>query len=143
MTLRDGDYICGTVVVEEGKKILTITEKGKGKRTEFSDFRSMKNRGGTGYAAHNITEDSGKLAGILAVSDDDDVMVITDEGVIIRTGVDSINVYSRTAGGVKVMNVEEDAKIIGIARIENEAELEKAAEEAETATVQEIPEEQE
>lgn len=141
MTLRDGDYICGTVVVEEGKKILTITEKGKGKRTEFSDFRSMKNRGGTGYAAHNITEDSGKLAGILAVSDDDDVMVITDEGVIIRTGVDSINVYSRTAGGVKVMNVEDDAKIIGIARIENEAELEKAAEEAQAATVQEIPDE--
>ncbi len=142
MTLRDGDYICGTVVVEEGKKILTITEKGKGKRTEFDDFRSMKNRGGTGYAAHNITEDSGKLAGILAVSDDDDVMVITDEGVIIRTAVDSINVYSRTAGGVKVMNVEDDAKIIGIARIENEAELEKAAEEAQAATVQEIPDEE-
>ena len=68
-------------------------------------------------------------------------MVITDEGVIIRTGVDSINVYSRTAGGVKVMNVEDEAKIIGIARIENEAELEKAAEEAEAATVQEIPDE--
>ena len=141
MTLREGDFIKGTVVVEEGKKLLTVTEKGKGKRSEFADFRSMKNRGGTGYAVHNITEDSGKLAGILAVSDDDDVMVITDEGVIIRTGVDSINVYSRTAGGVKVMNVEDDAKIIGIARIENEAELEKAAEEAEAATVQEIPDE--
>ena len=142
MTLREGDFIKGTVVVEEGKKLLTVTEKGKGKRSEFSDFRSMKNRGGTGYAVHNITEDSGKLAGILAVSDEDDVMVITDEGVIIRTAVDSINVYSRTAGGVKVMNVEGDAKIIGIARIENEAELEKAAEEAESATVQEIRDEE-
>ena len=142
MTLREGDFIKGTVVVEEGKKLLTVTEKGKGKRSEFSDFRSMKNRGGTGYAVHNITEDSGKLAGILAVSDEDDVMVITDEGVIIRTAVDSINVYSRTAGGVKVMNVEDDAKIIGIARIENEAELEKAAEEAESATVQEIRDEE-
>ena len=141
MTLREGDFIKGTVVVEEGKKLLTVTEKGKGKRSEFSDFRSMKNRGGTGYAVHNITEDSGKLAGILAVSDEDDVMVITDEGVIIRTAVDSINVYSRTAGGVKVMNVDGDAKIIGIARIENEAELEKAAEEAESATVQEIRDE--
>ncbi len=139
MTLREGDFIKGTVVVEDGKKLLTVTEKGKGKRSEFADFRSMKNRGGTGYAVHNITEDSGKLAGILAVSDDDDVMVITDEGVIIRTAVDSINVYSRTAGGVKVMNVEEEAKIIGMARIENEAELEKAAEEAQAATVQEIP----
>ena len=142
MTLREGDFIKGTVVVEEGKKLLTVTEKGKGKRSEFSDFRSMKNRGGTGYAVHNITEDSGKLAGILAVSDEDDVMVITDEGVIIRTAVDSINVYSRTAGGVKVMNVDGDAKIIGIARIENEAELEKAAEEAESATVQEIRDEE-
>ena len=142
MTLREGDFIKGTVVVEEGKKLLTVTEKGKGKRSEFSDFRSMKNRGGTGYAVHNITEDSGKLAGILAVSDEDDVMVITDEGVIIRTAVDSINVYSRTAGGVKVMNVEGDAKIIGIARIENEAELEKAAEEAESATVQDIRDEE-
>ncbi len=143
MTLREGDYIKGAIVVEEGKKILTVTEKGKGKRTEFEDFRSMKNRGGTGYAAHNITEESGKLAGILAVADGDDVMVITDEGVIIRTGVDSINVYSRTAGGVKVMNVDGEAKIIGMARIENEAELEKVAEEAQAAQVQEIPEETE
>ncbi len=123
MSLRDDDYIKGVAVVEEGKTLLTITEKGKGKRTPFEDFRNMKNRGGTGYMCHNITEESGLVAGICAVSDDDDIMMITDKGTIIRTGVSSINVYSRTAGGVRVMNVDDDAVIASIVRIAPESEV--------------------
>lgn len=130
MKLRDEDYIKGVAVVDEGKKLLTITERGKGKRTEFADFRNMKNRGGFGYSCHNITEDTGLLAGIAAVADDDDIMIITDKGTIIRTAVDSINVYSRTASGVKVMNVDDDAVISGIARISPESEVRAAAESA-------------
>ncbi len=128
MKLRDEDYIKGVAIVDDEKKLLTITERGKGKRTEFADFRNMKNRGGFGYACHNITEDTGLIAGIAAVSDDDDIMIITDKGTIIRTAVDSINVYSRTASGVKVMNVDDDAVISGIARISPESEVRAAAE---------------
>ena len=128
MSLRDGDYIKGVAIVEEGKALLTITEKGKGKRTEFSDFRNMKNRGGAGYMCHNITDETGLIAGIASVGEDDDVMLITDKGTIIRTGVSSINTYSRTAAGVRVMNVEEDAIISNIVRIAPESEIEKEEE---------------
>ncbi len=123
MSLRDGDYIKGVAIVEEGKTLLTITEKGKGKRTEFGDFRNMKNRGGTGYMCHNITEETGLIAGIAAVGEEDDIMVITDQGTIIRTGVSSINTYSRTAAGVRVMNVDSDAIISNIVRIAPESEI--------------------
>ncbi|MEE0969464.1 MAG: DNA gyrase subunit A, partial [Clostridia bacterium] len=123
MTLREGDYIKGVAVASEGKTLLTITEKGKGKRTPFSDFRNMKNRGGTGYMCHNITDESGLIAGICSVSEDDDIMMITDKGTIIRTGVSSINVYSRTAGGVRVMNVDADAVIANIVRIAPDSEI--------------------
>ena len=72
---------------------------------------------------HNITEDTGLIAGIAAVGEEDDVMVITDQGTIIRTGVASINTYSRTASGVKVMNVDDDAIISNIVRIAPESEI--------------------
>ncbi len=134
MSLREGDYIKGVAVVDNEKTLLTITEKGKGKRTEFDDFRNMKNRGGTGYMCHGLTSESGLIAGIEAVGDDDDIMLITDKGTIIRTGVASINVYSRTAGGVRVMNVEEDAIIASIVRIAPDDEIkEEAADAAEPA----------
>ena len=123
MSLREEDYIKGVAIVEEGKTLLSITEKGKGKKTEFSDFRNMKNRGGTGYMCHGLSEDTGLIAGILAVSEDDDVMMITNEGTIIRTGVASINTYSRTASGVRVMNVDEGAVIANIVRIAPENAL--------------------
>ena len=136
MSLAESDYIKGVAIVEEGKTLLTITEKGKGKRTEFSDFRNMKNRGGSGYMCHNITEDTGLIAGIVAVSDEDDVMMITDEGTIIRTGVASINIYSRTAAGVKVMNVDEGAIISNIVRIAPDSEIEDEAAEAEAGVTE-------
>ena len=128
MSLREGDYIKGVAVVEEGKTLLTITEKGKGKKTAFTDFRNMKNRGGAGYMCHNITEETGLIAGIAAVGEDDDIMLITDQGTIIRTGVASINTYSRTAAGVRVMNVDSDAIIANIVRIAPESEIIKEEE---------------
>ena len=104
----DGDYVAGVTVVEEDKMLLTVTENGFGKRCDFSEF-AAHNRGGKGMKCHNITDKTGKLACIAAVNEEDDVLLITDAGIVIRTRIAEIPVYSRTAGGVIVMRT--DAKI--------------------------------
>ena len=128
ITLQGDDYVVGVAIVDEEKKLLTVTENGMGKRTSFDDFREMKHRGGKGVTCHKLSEKSGKLAAIQTVSDDDDVMMITDKGTIIRMSVSDINVYSRTAGGVIVMRTGEDNRIITLSRIEKIEEIEAADE---------------
>ncbi len=112
ISLREGDYVKGVCVVEEGKDLLCITEKGFGKRSPFDDFRLMKHRGGYGVTCYNLTEKSGALTGIAAVDDNDDIMMITDTGTIIRTPVSGIPSRSRSAGGVIVMRLGEEQKLI-------------------------------
>ena len=85
----------------------------------------MKHRGGKGVTCHNITEKTGKLASVITVADDDDIMIITNEGTIIRTSVSKINVYSRTATGVILMRLDDGAFINNIARLEKNEEIEK------------------
>ena len=131
ITLKEGDVVVGVCVVDESKTVLTVTENGMGKRTSFSDFREMKHRGGKGVTCHNITEKTGKLAAIVAVSDDDDIMLITNEGTIIRTSVSGINVYSRTATGVIIMRMTKGSCINNVARLEREEEIESMSEAAE------------
>ena len=131
ITLSDDDFVVGVCVVDEKKKMLTITEGGMGKRTLFSDFRQMKNRGGHGVACHKISEKTGKLAAVITVADDDDIMLITNEGTIIRTPVDSINVYSRTATGVISMRLAEGAYIINATRLEKQEEIDESTEDIE------------
>ena len=128
ITLVGDDVVVGVCVVDENKTVLTVTENGMGKRTEFSDFREMKHRGGKGVTCHNITEKTGKLASIIAVSEDDDIMLITNEGTIIRTSVSGINVYSRTATGVIIMRMSDGAIINNVARLEREEEIERESE---------------
>jgi DNA gyrase subunit A len=99
-----------------------------GKRTLFSDFRQMKNRGGRGVACHKISDKTGKLAVVITVADDDDIMLITNEGTIIRTPVDSINVYSRTASGVIIMRLDENSTIKKVARLEKQEEIDAESE---------------
>ncbi len=123
ITLSEGDSVVGVCVVDESKTLLTITEGGMGKRTSFDDFREMKHRGGRGVTCHKIGEKTGKLASVVTVSDGDDIMLITNDGTIIRTSVDSINVYSRTASGVIVMRLGEDALIKKVARLEPQEEI--------------------
>ena len=106
-----------------------------GKRTLFSDFREMKHRGGKGVTCHNINEKTGKLAALVTVSDDDDIMLITNEGTIIRTNVSGINVYSRTAGGVILMRLDEGCTINNVARLEKAEEIEKQSEAVESENV--------
>ena len=132
ITLKGDDYVVGVAVVDEEKSLLTITDKGMGKRTLFSDFRLMKNRGGMGVSCQKISDKTGKLAAIITVSEDDDIMIITNEGTIIRTPVSSINVYSRTASGVIVMRIADGSYINNITRIEKEEKIEE-----ECATVSE------
>ena len=131
ITLTDGDTVVGVCVVDEEKTLLTVTENGMGKRTPFSDFREMKHRGGRGVTCHNVSDKTGKLASIITVSEDDDIMLITNEGTIIRTSVSGINVYSRTASGVIIMRLAEGSVINNVARLEREEEIERESEEAE------------
>ena len=128
ITLQGDDYVIGVAIVDDTKSLLTVTENGMGKRTSFDDFREMKHRGGKGVACHKLTEKSGKLAAIATVAEDDDVMMITDKGTIIRMSVSDINLYSRTAGGVIVMRTSEENKIITLSRLEKIEEIEEAGE---------------
>ena len=129
--LADGDEVVGVAVVDEEKKLLTLTRGGFGKRSDFSEFRTMLHRGGVGVTCHRISEKTGEIASIATVGEDDDIMVITNDGTIIRTPVSGIPVYSRSAGGVIVMRLSEDSSIVTFARIEKEEEIEAEAEKAE------------
>ncbi len=108
--LRGDDVVCGAVIVDDSKKLLTVTENGFGKRSEFSDFES-RNRGIFGVRAHNVNDKTGKLATIGAVTEDEDIMAITDAGVVIRTHVGEVPVYNRSASGVRVMRLDDGAKV--------------------------------
>ena len=127
--LAEGDYVTGAAVADPEKMLLTITENGFGKRCDFGEF-TVHNRGGKGVTCHKLSEKTGLLAGIAAVSEDDDIMMITTEGTIIRTPVSGVPAYSRAAGGVIVMRLSEDAKIVGFALVANEKAAEESAEKA-------------
>ena len=131
--LRGDDYVTGVAIVEDDKKLVTITENGFGKRTEFSDFRVMKNRGGYGVVCHKISDKTGQLCGIKTVAEDDDLMMITNSGTIIRTPVADVPTYSRGAGGVIVMRLSEGQSIANFTSVPHEE-----AEEAAEAVIQEV-----
>ena len=138
--LREGDYVAGVCVVDEGKDLLCITENGFGKRSPFADFRLMKNRGGFGVTCYNLTEKSGMLTGIAAVTDEDDIMMITDSGTIIRTPVSGIPSRSRSAGGVIVMRLGEEQRLVNFTTTAHVEEEEEIAEETEPTEVTEATE---
>ena len=126
----------------EGRTVLSITENGYGKRTPVEEF-TVHHRGGGGMMLHNLTEKTGLVAGIAVVDSENDVMIITDDGVIIRTGVEEIRECGRGSQGVIVMRTGTDVKVISIARTDKEEEdetAEEAAESTETAeTVTDTP----
>ncbi len=121
MRLAEGDEICGSAVVEEGKMLATITENGLGKRTPFEEY-SVHGRGGKGMKCHNINEKTGLLAGIAAISEDDDVMMISDGGTVIRFRADEIRITGRAAAGVRVMTPKPGERIVNFACVEREEE---------------------
>ena len=122
ISLRDGDFVKGVCVVEEGKDLLCITSNGFGKRSPFDNFRLMKHRGGFGVTCYNLTEKSGELTGIAAVDDGMDIMMITDSGTIIRTPVEGIPTRSRSAGGVIVMRLGEGQSLVNFTTVSREGD---------------------
>lgn len=116
MTLREGDYLVGACVIPHGEddpsfKVLTVTEGGYGKRSEIESFPLQK-RYGMGVRGHAVSDRTGLLAGIALVHEDDDLMMITDGGMIVRTAVEGVPVYGRATGGVIVMRLAEGSKLI-------------------------------
>ncbi|MBR5309904.1 MAG: DNA gyrase subunit A [Oscillospiraceae bacterium] len=131
--LSEGDEVVGMEVVEEGKKLLTISAGGKGRRTEFEDYR-IQQRGGKGLQNYKTDE----VAGIKAVADDDDIIAISSDGIIIRLSVSEVNVQQRGASGVKVMRLaSEDSRVVSFTVAprgeDEEAEESESAENAESA----------
>ena len=119
VTLRDGDQVVGAAAITEDQEVLIVTEKGYGKRTSATEYPT-KGRGGKGIKTANITDKNGNLAGIVTVSGDEDIMVITDTGVIIRTAVANISQTGRATQGVKVMRLDDTARIVTFALVEPE-----------------------
>lgn len=122
ITLEGDDKVVGMVVVDENKMILTVSESGQGRRTSPSEYR-LQSRGGKGLRNYYCNK-NGPVAGFDNVDDESDLIVITDIGIIIRIPANQISTQSRYAGGVKVMKVEEETRIIGIATVESEGENE-------------------
>ena len=111
VNLRDGDTVVGASVITNQDEVLIITEKGYGKRTVATEYPT-KGRGGKGMKTANVAEKNGPLSGLLTVKGDEDLMIITDTGVMIRTNVANISQTGRSTMGVKVMRLDQDAKIV-------------------------------
>ena len=132
ITLQDGDEVVGAGIAEPGKQLLTVTELGYGKRTELTEYmrldetgaRRPQQRGGKGLKNYNITTKTGCIAGVAIVSNEDDVMLIENGGVLIRMAASDINVYKRDTQGVILMRVEEGNRVISIERVDPEQEEE-------------------
>ena len=128
--LSGDDYVIGAEKCEEDTTLLTVTERGYGKRTELSEYlrtgpngeKVAQSRGGKGLKNYNITAKTGRVAGCRVVKETDDVMLIENGGVIIRVPASSINVYKRDVQGVIVMRIEEGNQIVSIERVEAQEE---------------------
>ena len=124
--LREGDCVVSMARVREGATLLTVTEKGYGKRTALENYR-IQGRGGYGLTNYKVDEERGKVCGIKIVDETDDIILISSEGIIIRILASDIRVMGRIAKGVRVMRVGNDAKVVAFTRAEHDdsAEIEK------------------
>ena len=128
--LRGDDYVIGAGSTSAGSALLTITEKGYGKRTPVEEY-SVHGRGGLGIKNYNVTDKTGKIADVKVVNDEDDILVITDDGTIIRMSAANISVLSRATQGVRIMRIMDGSRVICIEKTDRE---EEAAEETEAET---------
>ena len=123
--LREGDYVVAGARAHEGQTLLTITENGFGKRTEIEEYLrgeggEPQRRGGSGMKNYHITEKTGKVVAAKVVSGEEDVLMISDDGTIIRMPTADINIYGRVAQGVRVMRLKEGVRVTSVARAEKE-----------------------
>ncbi len=144
ITCREGDYVAGMCVPREGGELLLVTEKGYGKRTSIDAYR-VQSRGGIGIRTYKITEQTGNVVGVYCVTDDDDIMLITSEGVVIRISAGDISTIGRNTKGIRLMRLSEGVSVVSAAKTEHAATEEtqkvsgEAAEEAESDTESEDP----
>lgn len=128
--MKDEDYVIGASVCDDEAVLLTITENGFGKKTPVSEYK-IQFRGGKGVTGYKITDKTGLIAGMSIVTNDNDVMIITTEGVVIRTDVAEISEFGRVTQGVRVMKLDEGVKIKSIEKTAKEEEKEESEESAE------------
>ena len=139
--LRGDDYVVGAGSSAEGECLLSITEKGFGKRTALEDYR-YQSRGGSGVISHKITDKTGPVAAVKVVRPEEDILLVTDDGTMIRVRVDRISEIGRNSQGVHVMRLAEGSRVIDIEKTERVTDPEsQTAEESDTITGAEIPEE--
>ncbi|WP_414842290.1 DNA gyrase subunit A [Enterococcus saccharolyticus] len=119
--LREDDYVVGAAVIREGDEVLVITENGYGKRTAGSEY-PIKGRGGKGIKTANITAKNGPLAGLTTVTGEEDILLITNKGVIIRFSAETVSQTGRATLGVRLMKMEEDAKVVTMASVDPEVD---------------------
>ncbi|ACN16718.1 GyrA [Desulforapulum autotrophicum HRM2] len=129
MRIDPGSCVVGMEVLNHGQTLLTVTENGYGKRTLIQEYRSQT-RGGKGVFSIRTSERNGKMVALLLVEDEDELMLVTDGGKLIRTGIQDISVISRNTQGVKLINLSPGEKLIGAARLPEEEEEEKDESEA-------------
>ncbi|MGX6994401.1 DNA gyrase subunit A [Pediococcus acidilactici] len=130
--LRENDYVVGSAVLAPESKVLVITEKGYGKQTPAEEY-PIKGRGGKGIKTANITEKNGPLAGLVTVEGNEDVMLITDRGVMIRFNVDNVSTTGRSTLGVHVIKTDENSKVATMAIVEEEKD-DESEDSADTST---------
>ena len=138
ITLKEDDYVVSAVKIDPEGQLLNVTENGYGKRTTTDKF-NLQHRGGKGLKVHQLTEKTGQLTGVLMVGENDELMLITSEGVIIRLRGREISSYNRDSQGVKLMNLDDGVSVVGIAKVSEEdieEEAEETAAEAEKTEVE-------
>jgi DNA gyrase subunit A len=136
ISLSESDEVVGMICVEnESEDIMVVSENGYGKRSKIEDYR-ITNRGGKGVKTINITEKTGHLVAIKSVTDSDDLMIITEEGITIRMAINSVRLMGRTAQGVKLINLKENSKIGSVARVSAAEDVDEEIE------IPEIPEQE-
>lgn len=123
MTLANGDYVVDMTIVDHDCELITISENGYGKRSSINDYR-IQSRGGKGVKAGTFNAQTGKLVNLKQVTEDDDLMLITESGIIIRTPVSNISLISRSTKGVRIMRIKDEAKIVSVTRVAHEEDEE-------------------
>ncbi len=136
MNLSDEDEVVGMQLNTQGEYLLIASEKGLGKLTRMEEF-SPQNRGGKGVKCYKITEKTGNIVGVKAVNMDNEIMMITTEGIIIRMKVDGISVLGRVTSGVKLMNLSDDVTVASIAKVREDKSLMENTDESELVSEEE------
>lgn len=132
ISLRDGDYVVGACIADPDAKLLVVTENGYGKKTALDEYK-VQSRGGKGIYTYRITDKTGKIAGLSTVTDEDDIMLITSDGVLIRMHANEISTFGRQTQGVRIMRLADGITVVSMAKTEHEDDEAENGETAESA----------